>query len=332
MSFLTDIAKKAGEYIGVHEEGGENRGTEVEEILRSANLQAGNNWGAAFANTVIEQVSGKNFSYGTVKGLEADAKTRGAWASAQDMKDHKAYLQVGSMIVLHGQKTDAVSIVEEYDPKTGKATIITGNRGNQVVREEINLGSYEDGNFGAEADKRFAGVIDPLKLATGRDSIRKPPPEHQPAPAQRQSSIPVESIQINESAPGKAPVGRKGEEGDKKLNSYEFLHDNTHGLEVLNAAKRWQAMTTLGDLNGDKQLDQTEMSKLATAAYHHMKKAGKPHEFDALLANGKLTAQELGEMVKTAQDHGMTIQDVQNTQATPIAVVSTVTRREGHYH
>jgi hypothetical protein len=129
---LSQVALEiARSYLGVHEEGGNNRGPQVSLFLASVGLDPGNPWCAAFLHFCFRQASGR-------LGLENPFPKTGSslkvWVNA-DALCQDTNPQVGAVYVLrHTATTGHVGIVETLDD-IGCGDEISGNTNATGSRE-----------------------------------------------------------------------------------------------------------------------------------------------------------------------------------------------------
>ncbi len=334
---LQEIAKRAKALVGIKEEGGENRGGDgadgtpgVDTFNKSADLPMGSNWGASMVNYILETVTGQDLSYGTVDEIMKDAQARKAYARKEDLQGGTVKIQAGTLLVMQsrGGGPDAIAVVENVGDRTsvgidGYATIVTGNRGNQVTRELIKLN--DDGTFVAD-DKRFVGIIDPVKLV--------PPDAHKRGHDREISQLPKKlDFVIHDRVGGEA-------HRDYKLGKYE---DNVNNLTpaqmqllLTMGDKEKNILIPLGNKDGgkrivDNELSGVELNKLYKGTKdfiqsHHLQ---LPDNLKNIEADGHITPRELADLVGFAKEHDMKPKDIDNAASLQLPVVSVVNRPVG---
>jgi hypothetical protein len=153
MPTLTEVALEiAVSYLGVHEQGGQNRGPDVDRFLANVRLPPGEAWCAAFLWTVFDEAA-KRLTL--VNPLPRTGSTLKLWSLTEPIcRDSNP--TVGAIYVLkHSESTGHVGIVESLDGLGNVGTEISGNTFNDHGGREGNCVARHSG----QPEKTHGGVL-----------------------------------------------------------------------------------------------------------------------------------------------------------------------------
>jgi hypothetical protein len=113
----------AQSYLGVHEVGGNNRGPEVEEMLRLVKLPPGEPWCEAALYTFFAKAAG---ALGLVNPVPRTGSTLRMWALAEPVCRDSNPVAGAIYVLKHSEHTGHVGIIESVNDD-GTITEISGN-------------------------------------------------------------------------------------------------------------------------------------------------------------------------------------------------------------
>lgn len=131
MSLMLTALSIAQSQLGIHEQGGNNMGPEVDAYLSAVGLDPGNPWCAAFLFWCFRQAAQK---LGMVNPLPRTASSQRMWLHSEpitrDSNPRPGYVYV----LQHSPSTGHVGIIESIDDN-GVITEISGNTNQTGSRE-----------------------------------------------------------------------------------------------------------------------------------------------------------------------------------------------------